>query len=197
MNSLDKQITKDELRKIYRQKIAQISPEQRAEISKKACENLILTEQFRKASIIMFYLAMPQEIDTADAITAAWEQKKTVVVPKVFWDRKEMKAVRINSLDEDFSTGKTGLRNPKGDDEVLPEEIDLIIVPGLAFDSRGFRLGRGGGYYDKFLAKEKLKAKKCGFCFAQQFIKNDNLPVTKNDISVDFLVTDKEIIDFT
>ncbi len=72
----------------------------------------------------------------------------------------------------------------------------MIIVPGLVFDRTGFRLGRGGGYYDKFLADKKLRAKKCGFCFAEQLLKEDNLPVSKNDIAVDFLVNDKEIIYF-
>lgn len=196
MNGLDKQITKEQLRRIFRQKIAEISPAERSEKSKKACENLISTEMFQKSSIIMFYLAMPQEIDTSAAMNAAWQQKRTVVVPKIFWDKKRMAAVRINSFDEEFSTEVAGLRNPKNNDEVLPDAIDFVIVPGLAFDRRGFRLGRGGGYYDKFLADKKLKAKKCGFCFAEQFLKDDNLPVSKNDISVDFLVSDKEIIYF-
>jgi 5-formyltetrahydrofolate cyclo-ligase len=196
LNGLEKRITKEELRKIFRQKIADVSPEERAEKSKKACDNLISTEQFQKASVIMFYLAMPQEIDTADAVTAAWQQKKTVVVPKIYWDKNKMIGVRINSFDDGFTTEVAGLRNPKNNDEVPPESIDLIIVPGLAFDHRGMRLGRGGGYYDKFLADKKLKAKKCGFCFAEQLSREDNLPVTKNDIDLDMLVTDKEVIDF-
>jgi len=196
LNGLDKQITKEQLRRIFRQKLAKISPEERTEKSKKACDNLISTGQFHKAQTIMFYLAMLQEIDTADSMQAAWQQKKTVVVPKVFWDRKEMRAVRINSFDEEFSQAIAGLRNPKSSDEVSIEEIDLIIVPGLAFDRWGYRLGRGGGYYDKFLADKKLRANKCGFCFAEQLLKEDNLPISKNDINVDLVVTDKEIIDF-
>ncbi len=189
-------ITKEQLRRIYRQKLAQISPEERTEKSKTACDNLISTDQFRNAETIMFYLAMPQEIDTAEAMKAAWQQKKTVVVPKVFWDKKKMTAVRINSFDDEFSTEVAGLRNPKSNDEVSPESIDLVIVPGLAFDRSGLRLGRGGGYYDKYLVNEKLTAKKCGFCFAEQLLKEDNLPVSENDIAVDFLVNDKEIIYF-
>ncbi len=193
---LSDKLTKDQLRRIFKQKLAQISPEQRLEKSKKACQILISAEQFQKAQVVMFYLAMPQEINTADAMTVAWQQKKTVVVPKVFWDKKKMTAVRINSFDDEFSTEVAGLRNPKSNDEVSPESIDLVIVPGLAFDRSGLRLGRGGGYYDKYLADKKLTAKKCGFCFAEQLLKEDNLPVSENDIAVDFLVNDKEIIYF-
>ena len=189
-------MNKEQLRRIFRQKLAEISPADRAEKSKKGCSNLISTKQFQNASVIMFYLAMPQEIDTADAILYAWQMAKTVVVPKVFWKQKDMIPVRISSFEEDFSTQVAGLRNPQSSDAVAPEAIDLVIVPALVFDRKGFRLGRGGGYYDKFLANPKLLAKKCGFCFAEQLLEQDNLPVTQNDFPVDLLVTDKEIIFF-
>ena len=188
---------KNQLRSIFRQRLAEISPAERAQKSKTACSNLISTKQFQNAKVIMFYLPMPQEIDTTDAILYAWKKDKTVVVPKVFWKQKRMTAVRISSFEEDFSTDVAGLRNPKNNDEVAPQTIDLIVVPALVFDRKGFRLGRGGGYYDKFLANPKLLAKKSGFCFAEQLLEGDNLPVMPNDIPVDLLVTDKEIILFS
>jgi 5-formyltetrahydrofolate cyclo-ligase len=191
-----KEMNKEKLRSIFRQRLAEISPAERAQKSKSACSNLISTKQFQNAKVIMFYLPMPQEIDTTDAILYAWKKDKTVVVPKVFWKQKRMTAVRISSFEEDFSIDVGGLRNPKNNDEVAPQTIDLIVVPALVFDRKGFRLGRGGGYYDKFLANPKLLAKKSGFCFAEQLLEGDNLPVMPNDIPVDLLVTDKEIILF-
>lgn len=73
-------------------------------------------------------------------------------------------------------------------------EIDLVVTPAVAFDDEGNRLGRGGSYYDRFFANEKLKAVKCGFAFAEQRI--DSVPVTDHDQPVDFLVTDEEVIYF-
>jgi 5-formyltetrahydrofolate cyclo-ligase len=197
-------MNKEQLRRIFRQKLAEISSVDRAEKSKLACSNLISTKQFQNARVIMFYLAMPMEIDTADAILYAWQNAKTVVVPKVSWKQKKMIAVKINSFEDDFTIDSAGLRNPQTKDEVAPEAIDLVVVPALIFDRKGFRLGRGGGYYDKFLANPNLRAKKCGFCFAEQLLEQDNrfdkltmnLPITENDIAVDLLVTDKEIILF-
>ena len=189
-------MNKEQLRRIFREKLAEISPADRAEKSKLACSNLVSTKQFQDARVIMFYLAMPMEADTADAILHAWQNAKTVVVPKVFWKQRKMTAVKINSLEDNFTMEKTGLRNPQTNDEVVSEAIDLVVVPAFVFDRRGYRLGRGGGYYDKFLANPKLLAKKSGFCFAEQLLESDNLPVMPNDIAVDLLVTDKEIIIF-
>ena len=74
------------------------------------------------------------------------------------------------------------------------EEIDLVVTPGLGFDRKGNRLGRGGSYYDRFFANEQLKASRCGFAFAEQLV--DSVPVTSTDIPMDFLVTDEEVITF-
>jgi 5-formyltetrahydrofolate cyclo-ligase len=187
---------KERLRGIFSQRLAEISDDQAAEKSKRACTNLISTKQFEEAGVIMFYLAMPKEADATGGIICSWEKGKTVVVPRVFWREKKMTAVRIDSLEGDFAMERCGLRNPRSGDEVSEEKIDLIIVPGLAFDRRGNRLGRGGGYYDKFLAQPKLRAKKCGFCFAEQLLEQDNLAAGPQDIGVDLLITDKEIIFF-
>jgi len=69
-----------------------------------------------------------------------------------------------------------------------------VLTPALGFDKKGNRLGRGGSYYDRFFANEKLKASRCGFVFAEQVI--DSLPVTESDEPVDFLVTDEGVIHF-
>ncbi len=74
------------------------------------------------------------------------------------------------------------------------EEIDVVVAPALGFDRIGNRLGRGGGYYDRFFANGRLKAPRCGFAFSEQVI--DSVPVMECDERVDFLVTDEEIIYF-
>jgi 5-formyltetrahydrofolate cyclo-ligase len=100
--------------------------------------------------------------------------------------------VQITSLETGLSTGTSGVRNPLAGVPVPFEEIDLVVTPGLGFDRRGNRLGRGGSYYDRFFANTELKAIKCGLGFAEQLV--DTVPVVDHDVPVDLLVTDKEIV---
>jgi 5-formyltetrahydrofolate cyclo-ligase len=171
-----------------------MTEEQRIAKSKKACQNLISTPQFRNASVIMIFLSLPHEVSTDEAILHAWQLGKIVVVPKISWQQRHMIPVQINSLETDFSTEVAGLRNPVTGVPVPFEEINLVVTPALAFDRKGNRLGRGGSFYDRFFANEELKAPRCGFGFAEQLV--DSIPVAKHDKPMDFLVTDEEIIYF-
>ena len=183
---------KKHLRQKLKKCLDNIAAEQRTEKSKKACQALIATPQFQDASVVMMYLSMPQEIDTAEAILHAWQHGKVVVVPKIFWKDGHMLPVQVHSMEADFSVGVSGLRNPVKGEPMPFEEIDLVVAPGLGFDRKGNRLGRGGGYYDKFFAHHQLKAQKCGFAFAEQMV--ENVPVNEHDEPVDLLVTDAEVI---
>ena len=185
---------KAQLRQQIQSRLIKMTDDLRAEKSKKAFKNLISLPQFQQASVIMMYLTMPNEIDTSDAVFYAWQQKKTVVVPKISWQQRHMIPVEINSLEKGFSTEVAGLRNPVKGRPIPFEEIDLVVTPGLGFDKMGNRLGRGGAYYDRFFANKKLNACKCGFAFSEQVV--ESVPVQQHDMSVDFLVTDEEIMDF-
>jgi 5-formyltetrahydrofolate cyclo-ligase len=185
---------KSQLRQELQKCLIGIPDEQRKEKNHRACRNLIATREFQNASAIMMYLSLPHELDTSEAILCAWQLGKTVVVPKVSWQQRHMIPVRINSLETGFSEEVAGLRNPITGVPVPFEDIDLVVAPGLGFDRKGNRLGRGGSYYDKFFANKELKAPKCGFAFAEQVI--ESVPVTNHDIPVDFLVTDEEVLYF-
>jgi 5-formyltetrahydrofolate cyclo-ligase len=166
---------------------------QRSDKSKKACLNLISTPQFRDTKVVMLFLSLPEEVDTTDAIQFAFQQGKTVVVPKVFPEEKYMIPVKISSLDEDFSRVFTSLRNPLSDNSVAIEQIDLVVTPALGFDLNGHRIGRSGGYYDRFFANKQLNALKCGLGFEQQVLEKIFIPAVSTDIPLDFLVTDEKI----
>ena len=185
---------KAQLRSKLRSNLLAIHPEQRERKSRLACKRLVATPQFQAASTVMLFLSMPHEVDTFDAILAAWQADKIVAVPKVSKEQSHMIAVQINSLEKDISTGASGLRNPTSGAPVPLDEIDLVVTPGLGFDRKGNRLGRGGGYYDKFFAHEQVRACKCGFAFAEQVI--DSMPITDRDQPIDMLVTDAEIMHF-
>jgi len=183
---------KAQLRTELQKRLAGISDEERKEKSRRACRNLISTREFQGASTVMMYLSLPHEIDTSEAILCAWQMSKTVVVPKVSWQQRHMIPVQINSLETGFSEEVSGLRNPITGRPVPIGDIDLVVTPGLGFDRKGNRLGRGGSYYDRFFTSKELRATKCGLAFVEQLI--ESVPVTPSDMPVDFLVTDEEVL---
>jgi len=186
---------KAELRRELLNRLHSISAEQRSEKSRKACRNLISSEQFQNASTVMMFVSLPHEVDTSEAILHAWQLGKAVAVPKVSWQQRHMIAVQINSLETGFSTSSSGLRNPTAGVPLPFSDIDLVVTPALAFDKQGNRLGRGGCFYDRFFSNPELKATRCGFSFAEQLI--DSIPIADHDEAVDMLVTDEQITYFS
>ena len=174
--------------------LLEMSEEERSDKSQKACQNLVSTSQFQRASTVMMYLSLPHEVDTSEVVLYAWQLGKTVVVPKISWQQRHMIPVQISSLETGFSTEVAGLRNPVTGVPMPIEEIDLVVAPALGFDRKGNRLGRGASFYDRFFANKQLKAARCGFAFTEQLV--DSVPVEERDEPVDFLVTDKEILYF-
>jgi 5-formyltetrahydrofolate cyclo-ligase len=183
---------KAQLRRTLLNCLLAIPSEQRDKRSRKACRNLVSTRPFQDASTVMMFLSLPHEVDTAEVILHAWQLGKVVAVPKISWEQRHMIPVQINSLETGLSTGVSGIRNPVTGVPVPFGEIDLVVTPGLGFDRKGNRLGRGGSYYDRFFANADLKAIRCGLGFAEQIV--DDIPVVDHDEPVDLLVTDKEVI---
>ncbi len=173
-----------------------MTPDVVAAKSRQACDRLTRLDEFRSARTVMLYLPVPLEVDTAHLALSAWQDGKTVVVPRVFWDQRHMTPVVCRSLsDDDLSTGRFGIREPAAGEPWPIEDIDLVVTPALAFDRRGHRLGRGGGFYDCFLAQPGLHAAAVGLAFAEQVV--DELPTHDNDHPVSILVTDEQVMRFT
>ena len=172
--------------------LGRIDDHTRLEKSRKICQNFIDTDQFKHAAVIMIYLSLPHEVDTTSAILTAWQQEKTVAVPKVSWEQRHMIPVEITSLETGIERNGYGLRSPATSIPIPIDEIDLVVAPGLAFDHNGNRLGRGGAYYDRFFQSDQLKAQKCALAFTQQLV--DVIPTEKYDKAVDFLVTEEGVI---
>ena len=183
---------KPQLRSEIKARLAHIDQVQRDEKSKRIRDLVVSSETFRDASVIMMFLSMPHEVDTTSMILHAWRQGKTIVVPKVSWQQRHMIPVEIKSLETGLATNGHGLRNPTEGEPVPFEDIDLIITPGLAFDRNGNRLGRGGGYYDKFFATHEKETTKWAVAFSEQLV--DKVPTADDDIPVDAVVTENEII---
>jgi len=181
---------KASLRSSIRNCLFDIAPETRKQKSELACQRLVNTRAFQDASTIMMYLALDYEADAGLAMQEAWRARKTVAVPKVFWENKSMVPVQIDSLEGDFSIEPvSGVRSPASDLRTALEQIDLVVVPALAYDTQGRRLGHGGGYYDRFFADQRLRAVRCGFGFCDQMV--ECVPVDDTDQPVDLIVTDE------
>ncbi len=171
-----------------------MSPELQAEKSRLACQALVDLDAFKNAGVIMLYLPIPNEVDPIQAVLAAWQQEKTVLMPKVSLEQRHLIALRCTSLDDEFEAGPLGTRHPAAGQPWPADNIDLVIVPALAYDRTGNRLGRGGGFYDKFLSEPGINAIKCGLAFDEQVL--DEIPTQSHDQPVDMLVTDKEVLTF-
>lgn len=180
------------IRKELRARLEAMSDPQRHEKSVLACGHLLKCPEFDAARTVMLYLSTALEVDTAAIALRAWQEGKTVVVPKVSWDQKRMMPVEINSLASDgLTVTGPGVREPIAGKPIPTEFIDLVIVPGMGFTQAGHRIGRGMGFYDRFLAQPDFLGISCGLAFDEQVL--DELPVLEHDMSLSMLVTDRGI----
>ena len=186
---------KKELRDRLRSTLNTIEPADLLSRSADACRRLADTPEFNKCETLMVFLSMANEIDTTPLVLEAWQRRKRVLAPKVIWGDRRMIPLEIHSLHQGITESAFNIREPVGDEAVAIGEIDLLVVPGLGFDRLGHRLGRGAGFYDRFLAHRDYRATSCALGFDEQVL--DELPVEPQDRRVDLLVTDRRVIRFT
>ena len=147
-------------------------------------EKLLSSQLYASAESIFVYVSMPQEPSTARIISQALVEGKSVYVPKCVG--KTMLAVRIRNTDE-LIPGKLGIPEPERADETkMAGEIGLIIAPCVAASTDGRRLGHGGGYYDRFLQRERENA--VCLCFRQLLC--EDIPVDENDVRMKHIITE-------
>jgi 5-formyltetrahydrofolate cyclo-ligase len=183
--------SKPAVRRLLREKLAAMSPESRHLKSVSACAFVASMTEFIQARVVMLYLSASEEVDTASLALRCWQAGKTVVVPKVSWDQRRMLPVEISSLQTGITSTGPGIREPIAGKPIPIDLIDLVIVPGLGFTSAGYRIGRGMGFYDRFLAQPDFIGRSCGLAFDEQVI--EQLPVLDHDIPLSMLVTDRGI----
>lgn len=182
---------KKELRERLRSTLATLGPQTIHQRSALAAKRLFETPEYRNAEIMMTYLSLPLEVDTNSVVLQAWRDMKRVLAPVVSWDICQMFPVEINSLDEDVVDGPHGLRQPAPGEPIPIELIDLVIVPGLGFDPFGNRLGRGRGFYDRFLGQPAFRGIACGFAVEEQMV--GSIPAGPHDVPIHVLVTDQQV----
>jgi 5-formyltetrahydrofolate cyclo-ligase len=171
-----------------------LSKKERSWLSAKIEKKLFSLGRFKAAKTVMFYVTHRSEADTSKMIRSSLRIGKNVVVPKVDPGKNgKMLAVKITCLEKDLERGMYGIFEPKLERcEVLGRKsIDLVIVPGLAFDLKGFRVGYGKGYYDRWLKSFSLK-KRIGLAFDFQLLKS--VPKDRRDMRVGLIVTEKRTL---
>lgn len=184
------------LRAELRAKVAAMTDAERAGASARVRANLAACDAWALARVVMLYAADASEPDLDELIALGEGQGKAVCVPRVDWDEKTMTPVCVREAGC-LSPGAHGLRVPPRDAEAMPpDEVGLIVAPGVGFDRAGGRVGRGGGFYDRFLAARSGNATMAvmrpvaivGACFSCQVV--GRVPGWTHDRRMDGLVTD-------
>lgn len=183
--------SKAAIRRMLRDRIDAISAPDKHSRSIAACGWLTRTTDFQNARVVMIYLSTPEEVDTAPLALRCWQAGKTVVAPKVSWDQKRMLPVEISSLQTGLTRTGPGISEPISGKPVPIDLIDLVIVPGIGFTPSGLRIGRGLGFYDRFLAQPDFIGRSCGLAFEDQIV--ETLPTLDHDIPLSMLVTEQGV----
>lgn len=186
MSVKEEKMSKPELRARFTEMRKGLSEEYRRKMDYEIESRLLCSEEYSAADMILTYVSVDAEPDTLGIIHAAFANGKKVAVPKCT-EGNNMDFYFIKSAD-DLIKGKFGLLEPdtKKCKKAIPTEKSLCVVPALSFDAKGYRLGKGGGYYDRFL--KDFKGKSAGLCY-HSFLRL-NLPKETFDIPVDIIVTE-------
>lgn len=174
-------MNKQEIRHQMRQFNLGLSPEVRQETSARLFGHIEQLAAFASAHTVALFASLPDEPDTAESL-ARWSRSKRVVVPRVEGDIMQFYDYDPAAME----CGAFGIAEPQASVPCDPSDIDLIVVPGTAFTAAGDRMGRGRGYYDKYLSLEGFHAYKAGVCYRHQVI--EELPSEPHDVRMNCLI---------
>ena len=182
----DLKTQKAALRKEIRAVLKNISPAARAAASAQLCARLKEQSFWKNAASVLFFAPQPDEADVWPLLEETVAAGKICALPRFDPASRSYSACRVQDLQGEIVTGKFGIREPGPSCVEIPlNQIDLVLIPGLAFDLHGNRLGRGRGFYDRLLAK--TSGVKCGAGCDFQLL--GKIPAEPHDAKVDFIVT--------
>lgn len=185
-------MTKSELRRLAREQVRALSPGARARAGDRIAERVWRLPEVADASVILLYASMPTEVPT-DAIASEARRRGIVVTyPRCLPETREMVLQRVLDPSDLREGGSYGLREPVAECPLVNlEEIHVALVPGLAWDRTGGRLGRGAGYYDRLFARPEWRGFRCGLFFAAQEV--SRVPMQAWDAPLHAVVTEDSI----
>lgn len=184
-------MNKKNLRKLILEKRQKLSKDVIRKKSDQIANTLYGSTFYEKANFIFTFISFQNEVDTHNIIKNSLNSNKRIGVPITIDKTRELLVSEILDFEKELEVGFYNILTPKKEYErITPrDEIDLILVPGLIFDLKGYRIGYGGGYYDRFFSKLQKNVIKIGLCYELQIM--SKVPKTKYDIPVDYILTEK------
>lgn len=177
---------KARLRSQVRGGLENLSSEKRAADSAKVRTLLPQQPFWKPAGTILFFASLPDELDLWPVLEETLAEGKIVALPCFDADNQFYTPRRVTNLRVELVSGRFGIREPAASCLEIPlDDLDLVLVPGMAFDPGGHRLGRGKGFYDRMLAN--FAGKKVGVAFDEQIV--ETVPAEKQDVRMDFILT--------
>ena len=185
---------KQEIRDEIIGKISSYSEKKRVEKLQMLAKRLLSFANFQESKIAFLPSARKNEIDLSNIIRESLKLNKIVVLPAYHIEKKEMALMKIDNPDTELIEGPLGNLEPDpGRCKVVPiDSIEIAIIPGLAFDEKGGRIGTGKGFFDQFIPKLPITARKVTLAFEDQLIQQ--VPMESHDKYVDIIITEKRII---
>ena len=168
----------------------EIPATERARLSEAIAERLAGLPEVAAATSVMVFSSLGSEVQTEPIIGRLASRGVRVLLPRTV--EREMEAVPYAPGDP-VTIATFGAKEPREGEPVDPRTIDVVVVPGLAFDPRGYRVGYGGGFYDRFLKRTRPGVEKIGICFALQVL--DEVPHGRMDLPVSRVVTEEDVIE--
>ena len=182
----DIQAAKAALRKQIRGALEKISPAARTTLSVQIRDRLKEQDVWKNAGSVLFFASRPDELDLWPLLEEALAAGKIAALPCYHPADKNYVACRVQNVRSDIVTGQFGIREPAARCPEIPlSRLNLILVPGVAFDWHGHRLGRGRGFYDRLLAG--TRGVKCGITFDEQMV--NDVPAGPSDVRMNFMMT--------
>ena len=185
---------KEEARRKVRKLIRSLTAEERAANSQAIFQRVRRLPEMREARVVMGFLPLSDELNTRPILEYLLSRGGRVYVPRKLVHERRITPVRLTNLN-DLRNGAYGIPEPVTEETCAVSEIDFILVPARAFDRRGNRLGRGGGFYDRLLARDDFRALRCGLAFSCQVLQQ--VPTASGDLPVHILVTENETLRFS
>lgn len=181
---------KNQIRSLYKKKRRALNNKDRKSMDEMAFKNLIATVDYKKSKDIFAFVSTDEEIDSHKFIDYAIKDNKRIYVPITKRANENMRFSRLRDLGH-LVKGNFNIYEPGKEyiDYVDHEIAELVLVPGLAFDKNGYRIGYGGGFYDSFFQELSGPYTKIGYCYSIQLTDLD-LNIDHHDIAVDYVITD-------
>jgi len=185
---------KQEVRNNIAATLEKLSDKEIAKKTKQIEDNLFEFANFLEAKIVLLYINKKSEVASRNIIKRCFDFNKIVILPAFNIKTYEIKLMKVDDLDNDLITGPRGILEPDINRcKIVPvDRVDLALIPGIAFDEKGGRIGSGEGYYDRFIPKLSITTRKVAIALECQIIQQ--VPVESHDNHVDIIITEERVI---